>query len=822
MYGSSSRPFTVEELLDRIRRAAGDRCGVAVDQRARQLQLTGLGDGWAVDQEGQFDQEVDGAVRRPDNKGEVRDVFIPWICAFRLQLRERFREDLPVLRLHSKRGGEFSSDLLRDFCRGEGILQSFTLPASPQQNRVAECHIGLVMEVARTSMIHVAAPHFLWPFAVRYAAHQLNLWPRVSLPETSPTLRWTGKVGDVSVFRVWGSCAFVRDPSADKLSSRAILCGPAPSRVSQVDPLPGTVPVEVAVDSGSARVAASWGAASRGDASGGAEPASAEPGGAEPEGVEPGGTESEGAEPGGAESEGAESGGAEPRGTPSAGGPAARGSGGARAAGPGGARSRGTGAARASGVGGAGAGDPEDGDLGAGGTGAGARGARAGDPGARGAGAGGTDAGGAGAGGTGAGDSGAGDTGAGGAGAGGAGAGDHGAGGTGAGGAGAGGARAGGTGAGDPRSGGAGTGGAGAGGTGAGGTVQRRPFFIPPPPSSLPPPDLVLRQFLSLPYSTSLPPSLLSPPPHQSQPKLQPDSPLPAPSPYAEQTDSFTEHREAASRPASPVRTSRRVPRPRPPPILSTHIMALRPSSVPLRVPLPPPLASSLPAIHDPESDLARAASPTVPRLLATVDTDPSFESIAASALVAELLEFATVCHLDYATSLVAESESECPPSVGGECALGTDVLEDRQEDFECLASVVPHLVAMLLAPEGDPDAPDIPTPRSYVEAITCHYSSQWQTAMDAEMASWKSTGTDVDAVLQRFGFRYSSPQSTPLPTGHSLSAPPLDESVEPSGPYPELVGCLMYLMTCTRLDLAYPLSILARHVALGRHRPEH
>ncbi|CAI7892054.1 unnamed protein product [Closterium sp. NIES-53] len=31
-----------------------------------------------------------------------------------------------------------------------------------------------------------------------------------------------------------------------------------------------------------------------------------------------------------------------------------------------------------------------------------------------------------------------------------------------------------------------------------------------------------------------------------------------------------------------------------------------------------------------------------------------------------------------------------------------------------------------------------------------------------------------------------------------------------------------MYLMTCTRPDLAYPLSILARYVAPGRHRPKH
>ncbi|CAI7832729.1 unnamed protein product, partial [Closterium sp. NIES-53] len=49
-----------------------------------------------------------------------------------------------------------------------------------------------------------------------------------------------------------------------------------------------------------------------------------------------------------------------------------------------------------------------------------------------------------------------------------------------------------------------------------------------------------------------------------------------------------------------------------------------------------------------------------------------------------------------------------------------------------------------------------------------------------------------VQHVLQCFGFTYSSPQSTPLPTSHSLSAPPPDESVEPSGPYPELVGCLI------------------------------
>ncbi|CAI7897219.1 unnamed protein product [Closterium sp. NIES-54] len=79
-----------------------------------------------------------------------------------------------------------------------------------------------------------------------------------------------------------------------------------------------------------------------------------------------------------------------------------------------------------------------------------------------------------------------------------------------------------------------------------------------------------------------------------------------------------------------------------------------------------------------------------------------------------------------------------------------------------------------------------------------------------------------VHQVLQRFGFQFSSPQPTPLSTSHLLSAPLSNESVELSGPYPELVGCLMYLMTCTGPDLAYPLSLLAHNVATGRHRKVH
>ncbi|CAI7758784.1 unnamed protein product [Closterium sp. NIES-53] len=73
-----------------------------------------------------------------------------------------------------------------------------------------------------------------------------------------------------------------------------------------------------------------------------------------------------------------------------------------------------------------------------------------------------------------------------------------------------------------------------------------------------------------------------------------------APSPYTEQTGGLTERREPASRPVLPVCTARRIPRSRPPPVPDMNTMTLRPSSVSLHVPLPPPPESSLPEVPDP------------------------------------------------------------------------------------------------------------------------------------------------------------------------------------------------------------------------------
>ncbi|CAI7777156.1 unnamed protein product [Closterium sp. NIES-53] len=243
--------------------------------------------------------------------------------------------------LHSDRGGEFRSGILRGFCGEQGISQSWTLPESPQHNGVAERRIGLVMDIARTSMIHARAPHFLWPYA------SLDRVP----------------------FRVLACLALVRDTSVDKLSARAIPCvflgfpvdspdyafyhpplhhfldsvtsgltsqcpttpgtpvevsrsplllllssssSPPPAPAPPVPPPPVVLPRQVPVDSGGV---GAGGADTGGARSGGAPSRDAGAGGAGAGGAGTGGASSGGARAGGAGTGGASSGGARASGT---------------------------------------------------------------------------------------------------------------------------------------------------------------------------------------------------------------------------------------------------------------------------------------------------------------------------------------------------------------------------------------------------------------------------------------------------------------------------------------------------------------------------
>ncbi|CAI5511336.1 unnamed protein product [Closterium sp. Naga37s-1] len=920
-------------------------------------------------------------------KSEVTSTLIRWL------LTTEGTRGRHVSCLHSDRGGEFRSGILAGFCREQGIRQSWTLPESPQQNGVAERRIGLVMEIARTSLTHARAPHFRWPYAVRYAAHQLNLWPRVSRPEASPTSLWTGSPGVVSRFRVWGCLALVRDTSADKLSPRAVPCVFLGFPEDSSDFTFYHPPSHRFFDSCDVRFEESTPYYVRYPSRGlpvpppplflTSAPPPAPPVQPPPPGPAPSGVSQATPPPSVAPQ-------VQPPSPQSSSQPAAD---------PVGAGARGEGPTGAS----------------SGGAGVGAEPVVAGDSCLLGAGAGPADFGGA-----------------------------------------------------TPR-------------------VRRareeqlelereerelqrleeqqqqqqeqlqQPRLEPPqqqeaqeleplqqqeeqqqPPQQQqqqpppPPPPVSGLRALGLPSRS---PSS-SPSPPVSGPPLPPPDPSPAVFPCSQ---------SSLSPPPSQTWASRRSPRARPSspvPVTDLRTALLR-SSPPRPSPsvLPSPPESALTAsLSTPVTDYYRTYRPVLSRVLASLVTHPRASVSSVSALTAAVTEFASTRRLDFATSLVAAPPSS-PLAVGGVSALGCDALEDRQFELEFLAAASPHLCAMVLAPAGDPDALDIPTPRTYAEAVSGPWASQWRAAMDAEMASYRSTGTYVDEVpspganvvdgmwiyrvkrppgsppvfkgryvarglslregvdffqtfaptpkmttlrvllhvaaqrdyelhsldfstaflqgslheevwlrrpsaftstfppgtqwrlrrpvyglrqaprewhdtlrstladlgfqtssadpslfvrrgstsffvlvyvddlvfatadrvaladvksklqkrhtctdlgelrhylglqitrdrvartitlsqshmvqqvLQRFELQHSTVQRTPLAIDHRLTGPFPDEPFESSGPYAELVGCLMYLMTCTRPDLAFPLSVLARFVAPGRHRPVH
>jgi hypothetical protein len=80
-----------------------------------------------------------------------------------------------------------------------------------------------------------------------------------------------------------------------------------------------------------------------------------------------------------------------------------------------------------------------------------------------------------------------------------------------------------------------------------------------------------------------------------------------------------------------------------------------------------------------------------------------------------------------------------------------------------------------------------------------------------------------IASLVSRFGGSDLKTYATPLAVNHGLTLPLADETLHPDQDrFPELLGGIMYLMVCTRPDIAHAVSVLSRFIAPGRHGHTH
>jgi hypothetical protein len=79
-----------------------------------------------------------------------------------------------------------------------------------------------------------------------------------------------------------------------------------------------------------------------------------------------------------------------------------------------------------------------------------------------------------------------------------------------------------------------------------------------------------------------------------------------------------------------------------------------------------------------------------------------------------------------------------------------------------------------------------------------------------------------VNALIKRFKMESAHPVDIPMIVGHDLTNPSGPQGEQEAPEFPQLIGALMYLMVCTRPDIAFSISVLSRFMAKGRHTTTH
>ncbi|KAL8094563.1 hypothetical protein AgCh_036190 [Apium graveolens] len=128
--------------------------------------------------------------------------------------------------LRSDRGGEYTSNLFRSFCRAHDINHQLTTTYTPQQNGVAERKNRTILDMAKSMVKAKHLPRTFWAETVLCAVYLLNRCPTKSVRNNTPNEAWSGSKPTVGHFRIFGCIAYahVPDQKRKKLDDKGEKC----------------------------------------------------------------------------------------------------------------------------------------------------------------------------------------------------------------------------------------------------------------------------------------------------------------------------------------------------------------------------------------------------------------------------------------------------------------------------------------------------------------------------------------------------------------------------------------------------------------------
>ncbi|KAL2251279.1 UNVERIFIED_CONTAM: Retrovirus-related Pol polyprotein from transposon TNT 1-94 [Sesamum indicum] len=133
---------------------------------------------------------------------------------FKLMVEKQSGYQIKAFR--SDRGGEFTTNKFKAFCKEHDIYRPMTTPYSPQQNGVAERKNRTILNMVRSMLESKNMPNKYWVEAVSCAVYLMNRCHTKSIRGITPQEAWSVYKPSVSHLRVFGSIAYMHIPNVKR------------------------------------------------------------------------------------------------------------------------------------------------------------------------------------------------------------------------------------------------------------------------------------------------------------------------------------------------------------------------------------------------------------------------------------------------------------------------------------------------------------------------------------------------------------------------------------------------------------------------------